>query len=101
MNILRAAAAEGVIQGISNNSSCSIEELVEARKPGQPLFFQLYMNRNRKASEELIKKVEREGFNAIFLTVDAAVPGNRERDQRVKGDFTVQTSSRFSLKDGD
>ncbi|CAG7849226.1 Cytochrome b2, mitochondrial; AltName: Full=L-lactate dehydrogenase [Cytochrome]; AltName: Full=L-lactate ferricytochrome C oxidoreductase; Short=L-LCR; Flags: Precursor [Serendipita indica DSM 11827] len=87
VNITRASAKEGIIQGISNNASCSIEEIVSAREEGQVLFFQLYMNRSRKASEELLRKVEKAGFNAIFLTVDAAVPGKRERDQRVKGDF--------------
>jgi isopentenyl diphosphate isomerase/L-lactate dehydrogenase-like FMN-dependent dehydrogenase len=49
------------------------------------------MNRSRAASEELLRKVEQVGFDAIFLTVDAAVPGKRERDQRVKGDFTVSS----------
>lgn len=48
------------------------------------------MNRSRQASEQLIRKVEKSGFDAIFLTVDAAVPGNRERDQRVKGEFAVR-----------
>ncbi|PVG04131.1 hypothetical protein CPB86DRAFT_693832 [Serendipita vermifera] len=92
VNITKAAAKEGIMQGISNNASCSIEEIMEAREPGQPLFFQLYMNRSRAASEELLRKVEKVGFDAIFLTVDAAVPGKRERDQRVKGDFTVSPS---------
>lgn len=37
----------------------------------------------------MLRRVETAGFDAIFLTVDAAVPGKRERDQRVKGDFAV------------
>lgn len=51
------------------------------------------MNRNRAASEALIKRVEREGFKAIILTVDAAVAGKRELDQRAKsdGNFSVIT----------
>lgn len=47
------------------------------------------MNRNREASEAMLRTVEKSGFDAVFLTVDAAVPGKRERDQRVKGDFEV------------
>lgn len=47
------------------------------------------MNRDREASEALIKRVEMEGFKAIMLTVDAAVPGKRELDQRAKGEFFV------------
>jgi L-lactate dehydrogenase (cytochrome) len=56
---------------------------------------QLYMNRSRDASESLLRKVEKVGFDAIFLTVDAAVPGKRERDQRVKGEFSVRHFERF------
>lgn len=48
------------------------------------------MNRDRVASEKLLKSLEGEGFKAIFLTVDAAVPGKRELDQRAKGDFSVR-----------
>lgn len=48
------------------------------------------MNRNREASEAMLRKVEKSGFDAVLLTVDAAVPGKRERDQRVKGDFEVR-----------
>jgi isopentenyl diphosphate isomerase/L-lactate dehydrogenase-like FMN-dependent dehydrogenase len=54
------------------------------------------MNRERAQSEALIKRVEREGFTAIMLTVDAAVPGKREKDQRAKGNFagTFPTSGK-------
>lgn len=44
------------------------------------------MNKDRAASEALIKRIEGQGFKAIMLTVDAAVPGKRELDQRAKGD---------------
>jgi L-lactate dehydrogenase (cytochrome) len=53
----------------------------------QSLVFQLYMNKDRKASEKLIKSLESRGFSAIMLTVDAAVAGKRELDQRAKGDI--------------
>ena len=58
-----------------------------ARQAGQPLFFQLYVNRKRDVATELIKKVDRLGMDAIFLTGDAPVGGKRERDLRLKGDF--------------
>lgn len=71
---------------ISNNASCSIDEIISVKTPEQGLVFQLYMNRDRKASETLIKGLESRGFSAIMLTVDAAVAGNRELDKRAKGD---------------
>jgi isopentenyl diphosphate isomerase/L-lactate dehydrogenase-like FMN-dependent dehydrogenase len=42
--------------------------------------WQLYLNKDRKKSAEILRKVERLGFKAIMLTVDAPVLGKRERD---------------------
>lgn len=58
-----------------------------ARIPNQPLFFQLYVNKNRSIAESLIKKLNNLKLDAIFLTADAPVGGKRERDLRLKGDF--------------
>ena len=61
--------------------------MTAVRKEGQPLFFQLYVNRDRDLAAELVKKVHRLGVDAIFLTADAPVGGKRERDLRLKGEF--------------
>jgi L-lactate dehydrogenase (cytochrome) len=45
------------------------------------------MNRDRDACAKLIRGLEDEGFSAIMLTVDSAVAGKRELDQRAKGDL--------------
>jgi isopentenyl diphosphate isomerase/L-lactate dehydrogenase-like FMN-dependent dehydrogenase len=45
---------------------------------------QLYINKDRVASEALVKRAEKAGFKAIMLTVDVPVPGKRELDQRAK-----------------
>ena len=60
---------------------------MSAKQPKQHLIFQLYMNKDRAASEKLIRRLEGDGFSAIMLTVDAAMPGKRELDQRTKGDW--------------
>jgi L-lactate dehydrogenase (cytochrome) len=83
---LVSSCADGPAQ-ISSNASCSLEEMTAARSPSQPLFFQLYVNRKRDVATDLIKKVERLGMDAIFLTGDAPVGGTRERDLRLKGEF--------------
>ncbi|KAI0035656.1 FMN-dependent dehydrogenase-domain-containing protein [Vararia minispora EC-137] len=88
MNLVRAAGKEGILQGISSNASCSTAEVMSARQPGQQLLFQLYVNKNRAVTEELVKGLRKAGYSGLILTVDAAVAGNRERDQRAKGDFT-------------
>ncbi|WVQ71549.1 hypothetical protein IAR50_001088 [Cryptococcus sp. DSM 104548] len=87
VNMTRGAGNTGLIQCISSFASCSIEEITEARKQGQPLFFQLYVNSKRDLAAAVIAKVNRLGLNAILLTVDAPVGGKREKDIRLKGAF--------------
>ncbi|CAE6491872.1 unnamed protein product [Rhizoctonia solani] len=84
VNITKGAGKTGIIQGISNNSSCTIDEIAGARvdREKQPLFFQLYVASDRAKSVQTIKRVEELGYRAIFFTVDAPVLGNRELDQR-------------------
>lgn len=48
--------------------------------------YQLYVNRDRAASEKILRKIELAGVDAIMLTVDAPVMGKRERDMRAKGE---------------
>jgi L-lactate dehydrogenase (cytochrome) len=67
---------------VSSNASLSFEAIMDAAAPSQPLFFQLYKNRRDNLAEERITEVIRLGYRAIFLTVDAIVPGNREADIR-------------------
>ncbi|THH13281.1 hypothetical protein EW146_g6914 [Bondarzewia mesenterica] len=87
MNLVRAAGKAGILQSISINASCSVDEIMSAKAPGQKLIYQLYVNKDRAASKALVKRITKEGFGALMLTVDAAVPGKREMDQRSKGDF--------------
>ncbi|KAG8740090.1 Cytochrome b2, mitochondrial precursor [Ceratobasidium sp. 414] len=102
VGITRGVASEGVIQGISINASCSLQEITDARSTDfspppsqthpplaegdktQPLIFQIYLNKQRDLSESLLRKVEAMGFRALMVTVDAAVGGNRELDRRAK-----------------
>ncbi|WVR05082.1 hypothetical protein IAU60_002094 [Kwoniella sp. DSM 27419] len=95
VNLTRGAAATGIIQCISSFASCSIEEICAARAPNQPLFFQLYVNSKRNLSNEVIKKINRLGLNAILLTVDAPVGGKRERDIRAKEAFEPPSTEAF------
>lgn len=84
-SIARAAGKEGVIQMISTLSSNSLEEIAEARQPGATQWFQLYVNEDRNLAKELIRKAEKLGMKAIFVTVDAPSLGHREKDERAKG----------------
>lgn len=67
---------------VSSNASLSYSSIIDAAAPSQPLFFQLYKHTNDSIAEQRVREVERLGYKAIFLTVDAIVAGNRERDIR-------------------
>ncbi len=60
---------------------------MSVKQPKQHLFFQLYMNKDRAVTEKVVRELQSTGFSAIMLTVDAAMPGKRELDQRTTGDW--------------
>ena len=68
---------------ISNNASYPLGTIVQSGETGQPFFFQLYVNSDRKKTTELLLKAKGLGIKAIFVTVDAPVPGKREADERI------------------
>ena len=82
--LARAAGKEGLAQVLANGSSIPIENVRESRvNDDQPLFCQLYVNRDIRRSEEYIRRAEKTGASAIWLTVDSPVVGKREMDERV------------------
>lgn len=77
-----AAVAEkfGLWFGISSLSSVSIEE-VGANYAG-PKMLQYYYHRDRGLNAALVERAKAASFDAITLTVDTVVSGNRERCKR-------------------
>ncbi|KAK7036529.1 hypothetical protein VNI00_011726 [Paramarasmius palmivorus] len=92
VNITRACGKAGIIQMISTHCSCSYSEIAEAALPSQPLFFQLYKSSNDKKAEMLVQEAERLGYKSIWLTVDVAQIGNRERDVKSGWELEAQES---------
>lgn len=83
INLTRGAYRTGIIQMVSSNASLSYSQIATARgSPDQPIFFQLYKHKNDATAAKRIQEVEALGYKAIFLTVDALVPSNREIDTR-------------------
>ncbi|KAF8559210.1 hypothetical protein OG21DRAFT_1594664 [Imleria badia] len=83
VNLTRGASKTGIIQMVSTNASLSYGQIAAARSsPDQPIFFQLYKHKNDATAAKRIREVEALGYKAIFLTVDALVPSNREMDTR-------------------
>src|SRR5262249_30257932 len=76
----RGAGAAGSLMCCSTVASCALEE-VAAVATG-PLWFQLYVYRDRAVTVDLVRRAEAVGCKALVLTVDLARLGRRERDVR-------------------
>lgn len=82
----KAAGNENVIFIMSTLSTSKIEDVAEATGTSVK-WFQLYIYKNRKLTESIIKRAEKSGFKALVLTVDAPLFGLRRADLRNK--FTL------------
>ncbi|KAK4632499.1 Cytochrome b2, mitochondrial [Fulvia fulva] len=81
----QACANYGAMQIISNNASQTPEQIVADAKPGQVFGWQLYVQTERKKSEDVLKRIHAlPCIKFICLTLDAPVPGKREHDERQK-----------------
>jgi len=78
--VVRAASKAGSIVTLSTFSVTPIEDVVAAAVG--PVWFQLYVYKDRAASEALVQRVEAAGCTALELTADAPILGRRERDVR-------------------
>ncbi|MEX1252630.1 MAG: L-lactate dehydrogenase [Hyphomonas sp.] len=76
----KVAGAFGVPYCLSTLSVCSVEETAAAGSG--PLWFQLYMLRDRGACADLIGRAKAAGVSVLVLTVDLPVVGTRYRDVR-------------------
>jgi 4-hydroxymandelate oxidase len=76
----RGAGAASAIMVLSTNSNCAVEAVVAAAT--QPLWFQLYVNRDRGIAKDLIQRVESAGCRALCVTVDQPVIYARDRSNR-------------------
>jgi len=84
--IALGAGIEGVIQVVNTVSSMPIERIMESRvNAEQPVFLQLYADRDLSKSVAFVHRVQKAGVKAIWLTVDSPVVGKRERDERLAG----------------
>jgi len=78
--ILAARAAErfGIRFTLSTMSICSIEDVAAHTK--QPFWFQLYVMRDRQFVERLIERARGAGCDALVLTLDLQILGQRHKD---------------------
>ncbi len=76
----RAAAAAGIPACLSSFAVTRPESLAPFLGPADA--FQLYVLKDRDRTEAILDRVAAAGFGCLFVTVDTAVSGVRERDVR-------------------
>jgi L-lactate dehydrogenase (cytochrome) len=53
-------------------------EITSSVQPNSiPFFFQLYVNKDRAASEALLRDAEKNGIKGVWFTIDGPVQGKR------------------------
>lgn len=63
---------------LSSWATTSVEDVAKAA-PNGLRWFQLYVYKDRKMTEALVRRAETAGFKALALTVDAPLLGRRVR----------------------
>ena len=77
---IKSASAAKTLATLATLSNTSIEDAMAAATG--PVWFQLYVFRDRALTASLVQRAEAAGCKAVALTVDVPLPGKRERDVR-------------------
>src|SRR5262245_31224910 len=88
----RAIATAGTVYCLSHASVCRLEEVPAG---DAPRWMQVFVFRDRGFTRELTERAAAAGYDALVLTVDNQLLGNRERD--IRNGFAIPP--RFSLAD--
>ena len=78
--VARAAERAGVPYSLSTMSTRSIEEVADVSNGSK--WFQIYTWKDRGLVQEMVERSAAAGYDTLWLTVDTAVLGKRERDAR-------------------
>jgi L-lactate dehydrogenase (cytochrome) len=96
------AARSGCGYALSTMASDSIENIAEAS--GGPKIYQLYLLADDSLNFAAIDRCKAAGYDAVCLTVDTIVAGNRERDLRsgltIPPRFTLNSLLQFAARPG-
>jgi L-lactate dehydrogenase (cytochrome)/(S)-mandelate dehydrogenase len=87
----RAASAARTAYCLSHGSVCTLEDL--AASGAAPRWMQVFIYRDRGFTRELVERAGQSGYDALVLTIDNQLLGNRERD--IRNGFSIPP--RFGL----
>ena len=87
-----AAASAGTAYCLSHGSVCKLEEI--PRIGTAPRWMQVFIYRDRGFTEELTHRAAMAGYDALVLTIDNQMLGNRERD--IRNGFSIPPKFKFA-----
>ena len=90
--------AAGTAFCLSHGSVCTLEDL--AATGASPRWMQVFVYRDRGFTRELAERAKAAGYDALVLTIDNQLLGNRERD--IRNGFTIppRFGARRDRRDG-
>lgn len=77
--VVRAADKFGMAYALSTIATTTIEDVASIGK--NPKMFQIYVFKDRGLTSQFVERCKASKYDALCLTVDTPVAGNRERDQ--------------------
>lgn len=95
VKIARAARRANLPCVLSTASFVPMERVIQ--EAGGTLWFQLYMSKDLATAERLVKRALAAGFEALVLTTDIPVAGNREFNRRNKFEIPLRLGPRQML----
>jgi len=95
VKIARAARRANLPCVLSTASFVPMERVIE--EAGGTLWFQLYMSKDLETAERLVRRALAAGFEALVMTTDIPVAGNREFNRRNKFEIPLHLGPRQML----
>ena len=93
----RGAAAANSIYVISSSASMKVEDIAKSTK-GR-VWFQLYVQKDRAFTRDLVQRAEESGCQALCVTVDSPTFGARNREDRAKKELPERELPNLKGKD--
>jgi L-lactate dehydrogenase (cytochrome) len=96
--VARAAARAGTIYSLSTMGTTTIEDVAAATDG--PKMFQVYLFKDKSLTAEFVQRCLAARYDALCLTIDTPLAGNRERDHvtgmTMPPRFTLATLANFA-----
>jgi len=94
---VRGAAAADATYVISSSASMKVDDI--ARAAAKPVWFQLYVQKDRGFTRDLVQRAEDSGCRALCVTVDSPTFGARNREDRAKSELPERELPNLPGKD--